>query len=85
MKNEEDPSIKIKLVSSIQQASVELTKYRQTTMEMAAGFSLFFGFLIALIGVRLLTPFFDIDTELLSCIMGLEVDPEECVLNCIQN
>lgn len=74
LNDEEKANAEIDLTKKIQ----ELFKYKNDTLQRAAAFSLFFSFLIALVGVRVLIPFFDIDADLLNCMTGLENEPEEC-------
>lgn len=67
-----------KLAADLIAANASLSQYRQKTQKIASATAVGLSFLVALVGVRLLTPFFDIDTDVLNCITGFESDPEKC-------
>ena len=50
--------------------------YKRGTTKLSSVFSLIFSFLIALIGIRLLSPFFTIEYS--DCLSGLNITPEDC-------
>lgn len=64
------------VLRSLQKQISQLTDYRQKTLLRAVLFSLSLSFFSALLGVRLLTQFFDI--PYIDCLTGLEFEPEEC-------
>lgn len=54
----------------------KIIHYKRDTTKLSTIFSLFFSLLIAIVGIRLLAPFFEI--SFLDCLSGLNITPEDC-------
>lgn len=54
----------------------KIKRFKRDTTKLSTFFSLIFSFLIAVIGIRLFAPFFDIN--FLDCLSGVNITPEDC-------
>lgn len=54
----------------------KLKFYKRETTKLSTFFSIIFSFLIAVTGIRLLAPFFEID--FIDCLSGINITPEDC-------
>jgi Na+-driven multidrug efflux pump len=64
------------LLEEEQVLDAQIKNYKRETVQWASAFSIVFSLLVVVVGIRLLSPFFDI--TYIDCLSGVEIIPEEC-------
>lgn len=64
---------------SLARIGIEIERYRIQTLKLSFHLMMIFSFVVSLLGVRLLTPLFDI--PFMDCLTWVEIEPEECPSN----